>query len=66
MFRLMGNILPDNKSIWIALTNIYGIGRPKSRTILDGLKINFMTKVKDLTDEDEKMITDLLKDMVIF
>ena len=65
MFRLMGHVLPDNKSIWIGLTSIYGIGRPKSLTILEGLGIPFMTKVKDLTDEQEKLIADALKDMVL-
>lgn len=61
----MGHVLPDNKSIWIGLTSIYGIGRPKSLTILEGLGIPFMTKVKDLTDEQEKLIADALKDMVL-
>jgi ribosomal protein S13 len=31
----MGHVIPDNKSIWIGLTTIYGIGRKKSQTILD-------------------------------
>lgn len=65
MFRLMGHVLPDNKSIWIGLTTIYGIGRPKSLEILNKLEINFMTKVKDLTDDQEKKISDELKDMVL-
>lgn len=65
MFRLMGHVLPDNKSIWIGLTTIYGIGRQKSLTILNGVDINFMTKVKDLTDDQEKLIAEALKDMVL-
>lgn len=65
MFRLMGHVLPDNKSIWIGLTTIYGIGRQKSLTILNEIGINFMTKIKDLTDEQEKLIAEALKDMVL-
>lgn len=65
MFRLMGHVIPDNKSIWIGLTTIYGIGRPKSLTILEEIGIDFMTKVKDLTDEQEKKISEALKDMVL-
>lgn len=65
MFRLMGHVLPDNKSIWIGLTTIYGIGRQKSLTILNEIGINFMTKVKDLSDEQEKLIAEGLKDMVL-
>jgi len=34
MFRIMGHVLPDEKSTWIALTNIYGIGRVRSHKIL--------------------------------
>ena len=65
MFRLMGHVLADEKSIWIALTAIYGIGRSTSRSILDDLEIDFMTKVKDLTEDDEKKITNALKDMIL-
>ena len=47
MFRLMGHVLPEEKSIWIALTNIYGIGRERSKKILAALNIEIMKKVKD-------------------
>ena len=42
MFRLMGHVLPEEKSIWIALTNIYGIGRVRSKKILDKVGVNYM------------------------
>jgi len=61
MFRLMGHVLPDKKSIWIALTMVYGIGRIRSRKILDTVKIDFMKKVKDLAEADQKKISDELK-----
>lgn len=62
MFRLMWHVLPEEKSIWIALTMIYGIGRVRSRKILDDLKIDFMKKVKDISDEEQKKISDELKE----
>ena len=65
MFRLMGHVLPEEKSIWIALTTIYWIGRERSRKILDQLKINYMKKVKDVTEEEQKMISDELKNYVL-
>lgn len=65
MFRLMWHVLPDNKSIWIALTNIYGIGRNKSKTILDDLKVPFMKKVKDISEDEQKLIVDELKKYVL-
>lgn len=57
----MGHVIPDYKSIWIGLTAIYGIWRVKSKTMLDDLEIDFMTKVKDITDEQEKKISEKLQ-----
>ncbi|MDO4713601.1 MAG: 30S ribosomal protein S13 [bacterium] len=65
MFRLMGHVLPEEKSIWIALTAIYGIGRERSKKILNTLEINFMKKVKDISEEEQKLISDELKKYVL-
>jgi len=65
MFRLMGHVLPDNKSIWIALTNVYGVGQTRSKKILEAVKIDFMKKVKDLDEADQKKISDELKNYVL-
>lgn len=65
MFRLMGHVLPEEKSIWIALTNIYGIGRERSKKILTALNIEIMKKVKDISEEEQKMISDELKKYVL-
>lgn len=61
----MGHVLPEEKSIWIALTNIYGIGRERSKKILGNLKIEAMKKVKDITEEEQKLISDELKNYVL-
>ena len=61
----MGHVLPEEKYIWIALTTIYWIGRERSRKILDQLKINYMKKVKDVTEEEQKLISDELKNYVL-
>ena len=65
MFRLMGHVLPEEKSIWIALTNIYGIGRERSKKVLGALDIPFMKKVKEISEEEQKMISDELKKYVL-
>jgi small subunit ribosomal protein S13 len=65
MFRLMGHVLPEDKSIWIALTTIYGVGRIRSEKILKTIGINHMTKVKDLTEDDQKKISDELRNYVL-
>jgi len=61
----MWHILPENKSIWIALTNIYGVGKSRSKKILWVIKIDFMTKVKDLNEDDQKKISDELKEYTL-
>jgi small subunit ribosomal protein S13 len=58
-------VLPDDKSIWIALTNIYGIGRVRSRKILDNVGIAYLTKVAVLNEDDQKKISDELKNFVL-
>lgn len=65
MFRLMWHVLEENKSIWIALTAIYGIGRNKSKKILESLEIKYMTKVKDVTEDEQKKLSDELKKFVL-
>ena len=61
----MGHVLPEEKSIWIALTNIYGIGRERSKKILAAPNIEIMKKVRDISEEEQKMISDELKKYVL-
>ena len=65
MFRLSGHVLPENKSIWIWLTSLYGIGLKKSRTILANAKINYLTKVKDITEDQQKKIIEQIQKYVL-
>lgn len=50
MARIAGVTLPNDKRIEIALTYIYGIGLPLSRTILTAVKIDSNVRVKDLRE----------------
>jgi len=52
MPRIAGVNIPDNKRIEIALTYIYGIGRPLSKTILNELKIDINKKASDLSQSE--------------
>ena len=52
MARIAGVDLPRDKRVEVALTYIYGIGRPTSNEILAELNINPDTKVKDLTEAE--------------
>ncbi len=51
MARIAGVDLPKNKRMEIALTYIYGIGKTKSRQILQAVGIDLDTKTDDLRDE---------------
>jgi small subunit ribosomal protein S13 len=50
--RIAGIEVPNHKRVEVGLTYIYGIGRPKSRMILEGVKVDLNKKVKDLTAEE--------------
>lgn len=52
MVRIEGANLPLNKRIEYGLTYLFGIGLKTSRDILNKLKINFDTRVKDLTNDE--------------
>jgi len=56
MARIAGVNLPVQKHIWVALTQIYGIGRTRSYQICDATGVAPDTKVRDLTEgEQEKL-----------
>lgn len=52
MPRIAGVNIPDNKRIEIALTYIYGIGRPLSKKILEQLKVDANKKASDLSQKE--------------
>ena len=52
MARIKGVDLPNDKSIWIALTSIYGIGQKLSKDILTNANIDMKKKARDLTDDE--------------
>lgn len=52
MARIAGVDIPRNKRIEIALTYVYGIGKPTSQKVLTEAGVNFDTRVKDLTEEE--------------
>ncbi|NLC06483.1 MAG: 30S ribosomal protein S13 [Syntrophomonadaceae bacterium] len=60
MARIAGVDLPRDKRIEVALTYIYGIGRPTSRKILNDTGINADTRVRDLTEEEIARLRDIL------
>ena len=60
MARIAGVDLPKDKRIEIGLTYVYGIGRTSAKKILDMTGINPDTRVKDLTEEDEAKLREVI------
>ena len=58
MARIEGVDLPRDKRIEIGLTYIYGIGRTKSNKILADAGVDPDTRVRDISDDEVKKITD--------
>jgi small subunit ribosomal protein S13 len=52
MARIAGVDLPRDKRVEIALTYIFGIGKPTSQKILASTGINPDTRVRDLTEDE--------------
>ena len=65
MARIEGVDLPRDKRIEIALTYIYGIGRPTSNKLLTETSINRDTRVKDLTEAEVQALRDAIGGMVV-
>ena len=61
MARIAGVDLPREKRIEIGLTYVYGIGRATSNKILKEAGVNPDTRVRDITDEEVKKITEALE-----
>lgn len=59
--RISGITLPDNKRIEIALTAIYGIGRPRALSILSDAGVDSGKKAKDVTPLEENKIRALVE-----
>lgn len=62
MARISGVDLPREKRIEIGLTYIYGIGLPSSQRILKEANVNPDTRVRDLTDDEVKRISEVVNE----
>ena len=58
MARIEGVDLPRDKRIEVALTYIYGVGRPRSLEILDASGVNPDTRVRDLSEQEVQLLRD--------
>lgn len=62
MARISGVDLPRDKRIEIGLTYIYGIGRASATRILKEANVNPDTRVRDLTDDEVKRLSEVINE----
>ena len=61
MARIAGIDLPREKRIEIGLTYIYGIGPARAAKVLEKTGINPDTRVKDLTEDQEAKLREVIE-----
>ncbi len=61
MARVAGVDLPREKRLEIALTYIFGVGRTRSKEILEGTALSPDLRSKDLTDEDVSKLREYIE-----
>ena len=60
MARISGVDWPREKRVEIGLTYIYGIGRTSADQILKAADVNPDTRVRDLTDDEVRRLSDII------
>ena len=60
MARISGVDLPREIRVEIGLTYIYGIGRTSADQILKAADVNPDTRVRDLTDDEVRRLSDII------
>jgi small subunit ribosomal protein S13 len=56
MARIAGVNLPIQKHTWVALTQIYGIGRTRALQICESAGVEPSTKIRDLSEPEVEQI----------
>ncbi|MCA3211126.1 MAG: 30S ribosomal protein S13 [Burkholderiales bacterium] len=65
MARIAGINIPPQQHAEIGLTAIYGIGRARSRAILEAVNVPFTKKVKELNDAELERIRDAISKVTV-
>ena len=59
--RIAGVTIPDDKRLEIALTSIYGVGRPLAKRTLTELGIDFGARAKNLSAKEESSLREAIE-----
>lgn len=60
MPRISGVDIPNDKSIWISLTYIHGIGKHTSEKVLEEARVEKAVKANKLTEDELSRITQVI------
>lgn len=61
MLRISGVTVPENKHLFVGLTAIYGVGRPRALSTLRTLKIDPEKRPKDLSTKEESALREAIE-----
>ena len=59
--RIAGITVPDNKRLEIALTALYGVGRPRARAVLSLLGIEHGKRASELSAKEEGALREAIE-----
>lgn len=65
MLRISGVTIPDNKRLEIALTSVYGVGRPRAQMLLKELKIDLGARANELSAQQEAALREAVESHTI-
>lgn len=63
--RILGITIPEEKRLDIGLTAIFGIGRPRARTILEKAGVSPGKKSKEVNIEEENKIRSVIESLTL-
>jgi small subunit ribosomal protein S13 len=63
--RIAGITIPDEKRLEIALTAVYGVGRPRALTTLESLSIEAGKTAKDLSAQEETALREAIEKFTV-
>ena len=63
--RIAGVTIPDEKRLEIALTSVYGVGRPRAIATLKSLGIEAGKRAKELSAKEESALRELIEGFTV-
>ena len=63
--RIAGVTIPDDKRLEIALTAVYGVGRPRAIVALRGLGIDIGRRAKELSAKEESALREKIESFTV-